>query len=124
MRVHAPVIALLLLFPLGGCQTLENAVSWFTTTNTTPAEANSVAAAANLYLAAAKAADAYIKSGAASPDVAAKIASLSSAARKDLDDALAAEQAGDSAKVTIAIDAFNQAYPTLLSFLQQNGVTT
>ena len=123
MKLKFLTFALVMALPLGGCTTVENAISWLTQSQTTPAEASSVAAAANLYMAAAKAADAYIKSGAASQSVALKIASLSAAARKDLDDALTAEQSGESAKVTIAIDAFNQAYPVFLAYLQQNGVT-
>lgn len=117
------ICALAALALLGGCAQFQSAVNWVTSTSTTPQEVNTVAAASNLYVAAARAADAFVKTDKCTPALCARIASVSHLVRLDLDDALSAEQAGDSAKVKLALDAFNQAYPDFLSILQQNGVT-
>jgi len=98
---------------LGGCSTVQSAFNWATQTTTTPAEANSVAAAANLYAAAQPVALAAIKAPECNTVCRNRIASTSHALRLDLDDALDAEAAGNSAKVKLAIDAFNQMYPLL-----------
>lgn len=108
---------------LAGCAQFESALNWATTTTTTPQEANSAKAAGDLYVAAAKAADAFVQTARCTPAMRQQIAAYSHAARLDLDDWLSAEQAGDSAKVKLATDAFNQAYPALLAYLQQNGAT-
>jgi hypothetical protein len=118
----AKVAVLAAMFALCGCQSLESALTWATSAPATSTEVNTVAAAANLYTAAVKAADAFVKTPACPQAARDKIAALSHAVRLDLDDALAAEQAGDSAKMTVALDAFNQAYPAFLSYLQTNGV--
>lgn len=118
-------IAAIGLFALGlaGCASVESAITAVTSTSTTPAEVNTVAAAANLFTAADTAADAFVKTSKCSKACRDEIAKLSADVRADLDDALAAEQAGDSAKVKIALDAFNQAFPTFTSYLQSNGVS-
>ncbi len=112
-----PIAAVALACALGGCTTVDGAIQWMTQTKTTPAEANSVAAAAALYAAGAAAADALVKGGACDAACRANLAGVSAALRKDLDDALDAEAAGDSAKTALALDGFNQLYPGLASAL-------
>lgn len=108
---------------LASCTTLESALNWATTTTTTPQEANTAKAAGDLFVAAAKAADAFEHTSRCTPAMKQQIAAYSHVVRLDLDDWLTAEQAGDSAKVKLATDAFNQAYPVLLAYLQQNGAS-
>ena len=109
------IAAALSLVALGGCAGLQSALS------PSAAEADSVAAAANLYTAAAKAADAVVKSPSCDKTCRDKIASFSHGARGDLDDALTAEENGDSAALALALDAFNQAYPQFAAYLATKG---
>lgn len=104
---------------LAGCTTVENAAEWLTQKQTTPQEANSVAAAASLYTGIMPAATAYVKSASCNAQCKTQVATVSASLRKDLDDALSAEAVGDSAKVSVAIDAFNQLYPTLTSLVKK-----
>lgn len=112
-----PIAAVALACALGGCSTMQGAVQWMTQTTTTPAEAHSVAAAADLYTAAATTADGVVRSGACDAACRATIGHVSAALRHDLDDALDAEAMGDSARVRLALDAFNQLYPEFAAAL-------
>lgn len=116
------VIYTIIALSFAGCTSIERTYEWATTSKTTAAEANTVAAASNLYLAAARAADAYVKNVKPSQAIRDEIAQLSSSTRADLDDALDQQQAGNSAKVTLALDAFNQAYPAFVAYLGSKGV--
>jgi len=107
------------LVALAGCANLEAMLAG----PPPAAESDSVAAAASLYTAAAKAADAVVKSNSCDKSCRDTIASMSHEARGDLDAALTAEETGDSAALTLALAAFDKAYPQFATYLATKGAT-
>ncbi|MBI3677912.1 MAG: hypothetical protein HY243_14990 [Proteobacteria bacterium] len=123
MKLKFLALAAACAISLGGCQTVQDTAAWLTQTQTTPTEAKTVDAAGHLFVAADTAADAFVKTDRCNKACADEVAKLSHDLRIDLDDALTANAAGDSAKLKVAMDAFNQAYPAFTGYLKQFGVT-
>lgn len=114
--------ALLALTPLTACSSGDLSAAAVSLTSATPAQANSVAAAENLYVVVAHAATAYVKSGKPAPEVSKKIADLDLQLFNALKAARAAAESGNSAAVATALEVWNSRYGDLAKYLSGLGV--
>jgi len=115
-RMLALAGALALSVSLAGCGTL------FSASGTTPAQANTVAAAEQSYTELAKLETAYAKSGLETKAQAIVIKSLDNAVYADIVAARTAVANNDNPAAAAALQLFNQGYASLTAYLaQKNG---
>jgi len=114
--------ALLALMPLGACSTGSMSANAVSLTSTSAAQSHSMAAAENLYTAAATATAVWVRTAHPSVEVKQKIDQLSDAAYAAIVAGRTADAKGDSPGVAAALTLWNKQYGNLKDYLTGLGV--
>jgi hypothetical protein len=113
-------LALLAAPSLTACGSLADAAT--SVTSSSPAQANTLAAAELTYTAVAKVAKVYLQSGTASPATAKSIGDLDNQVYAALLAARQAQSSGNSPAIAAALQVFNTKYGSLWGFLKGLGL--